>query len=322
MAHELPRFPGGGRYRRLKPCLIERFGEPVHKVTLRGGFGCPNRDGRVGEGGCVFCSDRALLPSAGPVFGPVDQQLEAGLTRVARRTGVKRVIAYFQDQTATDAPLDTLESLFSSAITHPAVVALAVGTRPDWIPEDVVSLLAGLSRHKPVIVELGLQTASDPLLARINRGHTVADFESAVSRCRRAGLEVVAHVILGLPGETGADRDATTDCLNRVGVEGVKIHNLHVLENTPLALDFQRGKFQLGSLLEYADMAAGFLERLSPGMVIHRLTGEGPVELMIAPEWGHEKNKILGAIEKALESRNGWQGRKYADDGKTTRTTR
>jgi radical SAM protein (TIGR01212 family) len=309
-APNMPSFPGGGRYHRLRPALEERFGERVHKVTLRGGFGCPNRDGRVGTGGCIFCSELALLPISGPVDGPVEAQMEAGLDVARRRFKAEKIIAYFQDNTATDGPIDMLDDLYRTAISHPRVVALSVGTRPDWIPGEVYRLLAGLAEIKPVFLELGLQSADDDTLRAVNRNHTVADFESAVKQSHDHGLEVIAHIILDLPGEGQSHRNKTADCLNRNRVEGVKIHNLHVLDGTPLAEVYRDGAFKLSSLEGYARMTVDFLAWLDPSIVIHRLTGEGPASLMLAPEWGRDKRRVRAGIERLLETSYSWQGKR------------
>jgi hypothetical protein len=306
---ERPAFPGGGRYHRLGPALRRRFGQRVHKVTLRGGFGCPNRDGRIGRGGCRFCSAEALLPAGGPGGGPIADQLAAGLAAVERRVGARAAVAYFQEGCATDAPLERLKRMFGEAIRHPQVVALSVGTRPDWLAPEVLDLLAGLSRLKPVWLELGLQSANDDLLAAMNRGHDCATFCRTAERARAAGIELVAHVILDLPGETAADRRATAACLNRVGVSGVKVHNLHVLAGTPLAADWRAGGLQLADLATYAHMAADFLQWLDPAVVVHRLTGDGPAGLMLAPDWWRDKRRALAAVEAALATGDRWQGR-------------
>jgi len=313
-AASMPQFPGGGRYRRLAPALEERFGERVRKVTLRGGFGCPNRDGRVGTGGCIFCSELALLPVSGPIDGPIEEQMEAGLDLARRRFNAKKIIAYFQDNTATDGPLDVLSELYHTAISHPRVVALSVGTRPDWIADDVYKVLARLAEIKPVQLELGLQSANDDTLRTLNRNHTVADFEQAVDQAHQHGLEVIAHIMLDLPGEGDAHRQKTAACLNRNRVEGVKIHNMHVLDGTPLAEMYREGTVELSSLNGYAQMTADFIDRLDPGMVIHRLTGEGPASLMLAPEWGRDKRRIRSEIEKALEAGDSWQGMRAGSD--------
>ncbi|MBN2493005.1 MAG: TIGR01212 family radical SAM protein [Deltaproteobacteria bacterium] len=305
------RFPGGGRYRRLRPYLIERFGAPAHKVTLRAGFGCPNRDGRIGRGGCIFCSEHALRPAHGLADGPLAGQLESGLGHIQRRHEASLAVAYFQDGSATDAPIPRLRALWEQTLAHPRVVALSVGTRPDCVPEPILDLLAesGARAGKPVWLELGLQCADDEILARLNRNHDSACFADAARRAQARGIEVVAHVILDLPGETGESRSRTADLLNELRVQGVKVHNLHVLEGTPLSRLWKAGELSLRPLEAYAAIAADFLERLSPSAVIHRLSGEGPAELMLAPDWGRDKRRILAAIDAALQKRPGWQGR-------------
>lgn len=305
---EAPPFARGDRYRRLGPYLRQRFGRAVHKVSLRAGFGCPNRDGRLGDAGCLFCSPRALVPRGQAARGSIERQLGAGLANVQRRYGPCAAVAYFQEGSATDAPVERLRGLYTAALDHPEVVALSVGTRPDCLPDDALDLLAELAVRKPVWLELGLQTANDRILQELNRGHDVATFASAVRRARARGLEVVAHVILDLPGETEPDRIATAACLNSLGIQGVKVHNLHVLADTPLAQIHRAGRLRLASLADYADMAAGFLQRLRSEPVIHRLSGEGPADLMVAPDWGRQKQRIREAIEAALAARGGWQG--------------
>ncbi len=184
-------------------------------------------------------------------------------------------------------------------MNHPDIVALSVGTRPDWIPDEVLTLLSKLAVAKPVMVELGLQSANDTFLRWLNRGHSLADFESAAKRCHQAGLEVITHVILDLPDETSHDLAKTAACLNSNAIEGVKIHNLHVLDQTPLAELYKKGMFQLSSLLEYAEKVSEFIQMLGVEIIIHRLSGEGPAELMLAPDWGRNKKLILSEITKA-----------------------
>jgi radical SAM protein (TIGR01212 family) len=251
----------------------------------------------------------ALLPVSGPIDGPVEVQMEAGLDHARRRFKAEKIIAYFQDNTATDGPIDLLDDLYRTAISHPAVVALSVGTRPDWIADEVYRLLADLAGIKPVFLELGLQSADDDTLRAVNRNHTVADFESAAARAHEHRLEVIAHIILDLPGEGESHRAKTAACLNRNRVEGVKIHNLHVLDGTPLAEMYRDGVVKLSSLKGYTRMTVGFLGRLDPNIVIHRLTGEGPASLMLAPEWGRDKRRVRGEIEQVLETSDSWQGK-------------
>ncbi len=252
-----------------------------------------------------------MLPRQGPIFGSIAEQLEAGFLTHRHLHETQLAVAYFQDQTATDGPIELLDTLYTQAMDHPRVVALSVGTRPDWIDDAVFELLGKLSKKKPVFLELGLQCANDAILKSINRGHGVLDFENAVKKAHQYGLEIVAHVILGLPGENVADRIATADCLNRLGVEGVKLHNLHVLIDTLLADRFLAGEVHIPTLDEYSDMVVHFLQLLHPEMVIHRLVGHGPKHLMLSPEWALHKNKAIEKIEQILVSKNLWQGKLF-----------
>jgi uncharacterized protein len=305
-------FPGGGRFRRLGPVLRERFGARVQKVTLRGGFGCPNRDGRVGTGGCVFCSAEALVPRCKEPFAPIEMQLQAGLAVLQRRhQGPVSALAYFQEGTATDAPVERLSQMYRAVLANPHVVALAIGTRPDWISHQVYQLLSDLARERPVFLELGLQVANETLLQAMNRGHTVADFVRAVDLAHQHHLEVVTHVILNFPHTAEADRVDTARLLNQLQVEGVKIHNLYIIKGTPLAHAYAQGQLELESLHEYCAMTVRFLQDLDPRMVIHRLTGEGPPELMLAPAWAADKAQVLRAIGQELEKQDAWQGQYF-----------
>jgi uncharacterized protein len=305
-----PPFPDAARYHRLNRYIKERFGRRVFKVTLRGGFSCPNRDGRIGRGGCTFCSEQSLIPLAGPAHGPLSEQLRAGLGHLKRRHRAEAAIAYFQEGASTDAPPDELEQMYTQALDDPRVVALSVGTRPDCLPDGILDLMGRLARRKPVWLELGLQSASDDSLRILRRRHTVGDFRQAVIRAQEHGLDVIAHVILDLPWEQRAERDATAALLCDLGVAGVKIHNLHVLRGTTLAEQWRAGRISLSSREAYIDQLIDFLERIDEGIVIHRLTGEAPASLMLAPRWGLDKRGALKAIELRLEERETWQGRR------------
>ncbi len=284
----------------------------MRTVTLRGNFGCPNRDGRKGHGGCLFCSESALVPRAPDPFGPICSQLESGIAAAERRARECGILAYFQDGTVTAAPRERLEPMLREALAHPRVLLLAIGTRPDFLPDDVLDLLSGLSKEKPVWLEIGLQVASEELLARMNRNHTVADFADAARRARERGLEVIAHLILDFPGEDEDDRLETAALLNRLGVAGVKAHNLHVLKDTPLEPLWRRGEIPLSSMDEYAALAGRFLEYLDPAIVVHRLTGEGPAGRMLAPQWALDKGRVIRKIRAELDRRDTWQGRMRA----------
>jgi uncharacterized protein len=301
------------RYNSINDLLKQRFGERVFKVTLESGCACPNRDGPLGSGGCTFCQPEALRPSTAREPGrspaPIAAQLAEGIDYIRRRHGAQKVIAYFQNGTNTAAPAAELVPLFHTAIGHPAVVGLAISTRPDCIEEGHLELLQGLAAQTMLWVELGLQSAHDATLVDIRRGHTAAQFALATERLARAGIPVCAHVILGLPGETPEMMRATARFLNDAGVWGVKIHNLHVLAGTAMAERYERGELAIPSLAEYAGWVVDFLEELAPSIVIHRVNGHSPRRLTVAPAWSVNKLAILNAVEAELERRQTWQGK-------------
>jgi radical SAM protein (TIGR01212 family) len=301
-------YPGGKRYRALGPYLRERFGGPVRKLPLDAGFSCPNRDGTVARGGCTYCNNEGFGSSAATL--PLAGQLARGAARA--RGGDTRFIAYFQSYTNTHGPADRLRALFEEALAYPGVVALAVGTRPDCLPGPVLALLADLAQRHPVWLELGLQSASDATLEAINRGHTVADFEDAVQRCRATGIEVVAHLIAGLPGDS---RDTMLDSarlLARLGVAGVKLHLLHVVRDTALEQHYYRGGVPLLGPRQYVEITCDQLECLPPETVIHRLQADCPADLLVAPAWINRKNLIINEIDRTLAARDSWQGKRFS----------
>ncbi len=230
------------RYRNLAGHLRERFGTRVRSVTIDAGFTCPNVDGTVTTGGCVYCDNRSFSPNRRLPRSTITAQVERGIAILSRRYGAERFIAYFQAGTNTHAPVDKLRRLYDEALAHPLIVGLAVGTRPDSVPDEVLDLLQEYARARPVWLELGLQTIHDRSLDWMNRGHHFDAFLDAVARCRGRGLELCAHVILGLPGESWEDMLATADTLARLPVGAVKIHNLYVVKNTPLEEMYRRGE--------------------------------------------------------------------------------
>lgn len=242
---------------------------------------------------------------------PVRKQLEDGIEFVRKRHGSRRVISYLQNGSNTYLPATRLAPILESAVAHPSVVGLAVSTRPDCVEEGHVGILADLSRRTMLWVELGLQSAHDDTLIRINRGHDVSDFERAQADLSGTGIPVCAHVILGLPGETPEMMIDTARFLNKAGVWGVKIHNLHVLKDTRLAKEFREGEVHIPSLKEYARWVADFLEALSPEIVIHRLSSHSPRSLTLAPEWSINKLATLNAVHKEIARRDTWQGKKF-----------
>ncbi|MGD9645427.1 MAG: TIGR01212 family radical SAM protein [Pirellulales bacterium] len=292
--------------------LRGRFGQPVHKVSLDAGFTCPNVDGTVARGGCVFCDNRSFSPSRRLPRATIGEQLAVGMAKVRERFGVERFLAYFQPATNTYAPVQRLRPLYEEALAHADVVGLAIGTRPDCVPDDVLALVDELAGRAYVSLELGLQTIHDRSLAWMNRGCTHAAFVDAMKRARGRNFEIGAHVILGLPGESHDDMLATADELARAGVDSVKIHNLYVVKDTPLADDVAAGRVTLQSRDEYVRTVVDFIERLPPTVVVERVSGEAPPNYFVGPAWCLEKAAVRLAIDAEFRRRDSWQGRRCA----------
>ena len=296
-------------YYSLNRYLREVFGEKVYKLALDGGMSCPNRDGTLGSGGCIFCSAGGSGDFAQGRCASVAEQLDRAKARIRNKTGAEKFIAYFQSYTNTYAPVDYLEKLFTEAISEPSVAALSIGTRPDCLPDDVVQLLARLNRIKPVWVELGLQTIHEDTARFIRRGYGLSVYEDALRRLKAAGLTVIVHVILGLPGEKRADMLATVDYLGGIHrPDGVKLQLLHVLEGTDLAELWRAGQVPVMEPEEYYDLLCECLRRLPPDMVIHRLTGDGPKRILLAPLWTGDKKRVLNDLNRELRRQNVRQG--------------
>lgn len=303
------------RYYSLNRYLRETFGEKVYKLALDGGMTCPNRDGTLGTGGCIFCSAGGSGDFAEGRCGSIREQIQRAKTRIQAKTDAKKFIAYFQSYTNTYAPVAYLERIFTEAISEPEVAALSIGTRPDCLGEEVVALLSRLNRIKPVWVELGLQTIHEKTARYIRRGYPLPVYENAVRRLKQEGILVITHVILGLPGETREDMLATVDYLageNRP--DGIKLQLLHVLRGTDLAAEYEAGKFRTMEMEEYFELLFACLERLPEEMVIHRLTGDGAKRDLIAPLWTGDKKRVMNAMRKELEIWNIRQGKQlYLD---------
>ena len=286
----------GKPYYSLDAFLHEQFQEKVYKAALDAGFTCPNRDGTAGERGCIFCSAGGSGDFAGDRRLPVSLQLEQQIRRIRSRRPVKKFIAYFQAFTNTYGPAEKLEALYREALSCPEVAALSIATRPDCLPPPVVGLLARLNREKPIWVELGLQTIHEKTAEYLRRGYPLSCFEEAVKNLRAAGLDIIVHVILGLPGETGEQMLDTIRFLNRLPIRGIKLQLLHVLSGTDLAEDYEKGYFRVLAREEYIELLIRCLEELRPDIVIHRLTGDGPKKLLIAPQWSSAKRSVLNTL--------------------------
>lgn len=300
---------GEKRYNSFNRILKKTFHARVHKVSLRLDFTCPNRDGTVAVGGCIYCNNAGHTPRGYRPGMSVAEQLEQGAEAVRRRHGAEKFIAYFQSYTNTYGPVAKLEKLYREALDFPGVVGLAIATRPDCVPDGILELLADLSRQTYLWLELGLESMHEKTLRWINRGHGLSEFLDAVERSKRRDLRVCVHLILGFPTETAQEMLETPFLLNRLGIDGVKLHNLHVIKNTALEKIHRSGGCTLLAREAYVALVADFLELLSPEIAIQRLTGETYRELTVAPDWSVNKIAVLNAIQKELETRDSWQGK-------------
>jgi uncharacterized protein len=300
---------GGKRYNSLNCALKNIFAARVHKVGIRMDFTCPNRDGTVAVGGCIYCNNASHTPAGFRAGTSVMTQLEQGTEALKRRHRAEKFIAYFQSYSNTYGPLEKLARIYREALDFPGVVGLAIATRPDCVADDVLDLLAALSRETYLWLEMGLESMHDKTLRWVNRGHDLADFIDAVGRAKARGLRVCTHLILGFPNETREEMLEAAPFLNAVGIDGLKLHNLHVIRDTALAEIYARDPFHLMTREEYAALVADFLERLSPEILIHRLSGETYRALTVAPEWSIDKLGTHNAIQRALAARDAWQGR-------------
>jgi radical SAM protein (TIGR01212 family) len=299
------------RFRSFNGVLRDHFGERVYKVGLRMDFTCPNRDGNVAVGGCIYCNNASHTAQDYRPRTSVTAQLEKGALAIARRHKAEKFIAYFQSYTNTYDDTAKLARLYEESRRFPGVVGLSIATRPDCLPDATLDLLSELSRQTYLWLEVGLESMYDRTLAWVNRGHGLSEFVDAAERAKARGLRLCAHLILGFPGESRDDMLRTTGLINRLQLDGIKLHNLHVIKNTPLENFYQAGKVPLFSRAEYVDLVVDFLERLNPETVIHRLSGETYRALTVAPEWSIDKIGVQNAIFKALEERDTWQGRLF-----------
>jgi uncharacterized protein len=300
-----PDFP----FYSLKAYLHDQYGARVQKITLDAGLTCPNRDGRVGRGGCIYCNNKGSGTGASALGLNLTRQLAAGVDRIGRRYKARKFIAYFQSFSNTYASLEELRRLYEEALAHPQVVGLSIGTRPDCLSHEIINLLSSFRRTHFIWLELGLQSSHDRTLQVLNRGHDVACFVEAVNLTSGKGLHVLAHVILGLPHESRADILATARFLGKLPIQGVKIHLLYVIKNTPLAKLYADGDYLPLSREAYADLVVDFIDLLPPHMVIHRLTGDPHPDELITPEWCLDKTAVLRQIKENFLRRQTYQGR-------------
>jgi radical SAM protein (TIGR01212 family) len=288
--------------------LRQRFGCRVSKVNVDAGFTCPNRDGSKGTGGCIYCNNVSFSPRDTRAIIPLEEQMAHGMAYHRKRLGSQKFIIYFQKYTNTYGSADILADLYRRVLDHPDVLGISVGTRPDTLTDEALELLTEIARDRYVCLELGLQSMDDAILARINRGHTLEDFVTAVKRAAGRNLDICAHLIYGFPGERPDEFLKTADLMASLPVDSVKLHQLHAVEGTELAEMYRAGRFIPLTLEEYVRTAADFLERLPDRITIQRLYGSAPLEIRVAPQWGLKNNQMWFAVVNELTRRGTWQG--------------
>lgn len=298
------------RYNQYSAHLKQKFGVKVYKVTLDAGFSCPNRDGLISNRGCIFCDESGSFSQAHSNKLSIEQQLEVGIENLSKRFKAKKFMSYFQAYSNTYKPLEELKSIYPSALKHPDVVGISIGTRPDCVDKEKINLISSFKDDYYTWIEYGLQSIHDKTLKAINRGHDFDCFLRAYDMAKEEGINVCAHVILGLPGETKNDMLKTAHKLAELKVDGVKIHMLCALNGTELSKMYAEGKISFMSEDDYINLCCDFLEILPKETTIHRLAGNGLRTELIAPRWIQKKLDALNKIDRELEHRNSWQGSK------------
>lgn len=287
----------------LNQYLRDTFGQKLYKIALDGGFTCPNRDGTIDTRGCIFCSGSGSGEFAGDCTMSITQQIERGKEQVRKKIKNGRYIAYFQAFTNTYAPVGKLRSLYMEAINHKDIAVLSIATRPDCLPDEALDLLCECNQIKPVWVELGLQTINPSTAAYIRRGYPLSVYDDAVRRLKACGIEVITHVILGLPGESRRDMLDTVSYVGRSHADGIKLQLLHVIRGTDLEKDYREGKFETLTFESYVELVADCIALLPENMVIHRMTGDGDKRTLVAPMWSTDKKRVLNAIHWAVSQK-------------------
>jgi radical SAM protein (TIGR01212 family) len=297
------------RYNQFSRHLEDIFRQKVYKITLSAGFNCPNRDGTISTGGCIFCDEGGSFSRAYSDQLSIENQIDNGISFLKKRFKAEKFISYFQAFTNTYAPVEVLKDIYSRAVEHEDVIGLSIGTRPDCVDAEKIDLISSIAENKYVWVEYGLQSIHNRTLNLINRGHTAEDFINAVNLTKNKGINICAHVIIGLPGENKQDILETAKLLADLGINGVKFHLLCALKGTTIEQMYYRGEFNPISIEEYVDIVCDFLEILPPEVSIHRLAGNGLNEILIAPNWLPQKFKVLNRIDRELLRRDSFQGK-------------
>lgn len=301
----------GKRYHNLNYYLRNKFGEKVYKIALDGGFNCPNRDGKAGFGGCTFCSASGSGDYAGDRNLSIKNQFYDRKDMMEKKWKEGKYIAYFQAYTNTYAPVDELKRKYYEALDHEGVIGLSIGTRPDCLGDDVLDLLEQINKETFLIVELGLQTINDEVARNFNRGYDLEVFDKALKDLKDRNIEVVVHTIFGLPGETKEDMLKTIDYVAHSRADGIKFHLLHLMKGTRMVKQYEAGGLDFLTEEDYIDLICKGISMIPEEMVVHRLTGDSPRELLIGPMWSLKKWEILNAIDKALVDNDIWQGKNF-----------
>ena len=303
------------RFRSYNKWLRDKFGERVYKVIVDGGFTCPNRDGTVATGGCAYCNNSSFRPPSAIKTDPIRDQVRDGIAYIRKRFDANKFIVYFQPFSNTYADTEYLRGLYADAIDHPEVVGLAIGTRPDCVDPEKIAMIDSFARQTFVSLEFGVESIYDDTLRRVNRGHDYGAFLHAMDLVRGTPLHIGAHLILGFPWETREQWLAMADEMSRAGIDALKIHHLHIVRGTALAAEYARNPFRVLEYDEYLDLLCEFVERLEPNIVIERMFGEAPLDLLVAPNWGRNKNDLVRDVARKFQERDVRQGAQF------TRTT-
>ena len=289
--------------KRLNEYLRETYGCKVYKLSLSAKVSCPNRDGKIDNRGCIFCSAGGSGDFAASRIKPIPEQIKEAKARVQKKIKDGKYIAYFQSYTNTYGDVEYLEEIFSQAIEPDDIVAISIGTRPDCLSDEVIAMLERLNEKKPVWVELGLQTIHEESAKYIRRGYPLSVYDEAVAKLKKIGVQIIVHVILGLPGESKREMEETVNYVVESGVDGIKLQLLHVLRGTDLAKDYEEGKFEVMGFDEYVDLVSDLAIKIPDDVVIHRLTGDGPKKILIAPLWSADKKRVLNAVNAAIREK-------------------
>ncbi|MCZ6790758.1 MAG: TIGR01212 family radical SAM protein [Candidatus Dadabacteria bacterium] len=299
------------RYNTYRPYIKEKLGYRVNKLSVDMGFTCPNRDGNLAVGGCVYCNNDSFVPPYARARFSMDQQITNGMDYLRKRFKAEKFIVYFQSYTNTYDSVEKLEDMYRNALKYEDVIGIAVGTRSDCIDEEKISMFEELAKDYYVSLEFGIESIYDKTLEFMNRGHDYQSVLDAIEMSKGRGFEIGAHIIVGMPTETKEEMLAMAGEVSSLGIDVFKVHNLHIVRNTPLARMYKKEPFSLFNFEEYIDFIIEFLERLSPDMVVERLFTDTPHQLLIAPDWGKSHLQILQAIEAELERKDTYQGRLY-----------